>query len=942
MPKLPRISLDKAKALLATVDTVEKATSLTPEAKVLYFKALDKVYGPREFRARDMGFGKDIWFHGTDRNSDIKQFDLEKLGSHTGEGTTKDRFWFSDNPEVAAIFAKSADTLKTFQKYNNVEDAIWRRQADIYSSIEKHVKDKGLGLDQSQVKKIFQDPMLRRAMKKSGELSDEQITLLKEYDDLGIIEGAKRADKKRAAEDSHGKIIPVRIRDGNIPEKDMAGAVWMKNANDIPEGEVKLKNFYEDAGPESGTPIGTSVGVLNPSKIRSVNAAFDPRFKKSSNIMAGVAAMPAMAGSGPVDMSPLPSLKEGIEAYYKWKESTVDPLVEKAAGYLKPAIDQATLANRFPGNKSVSDDAMATITGAGKMAADPVNFIPGPMGLGVNAVMQASELAPKYYKGGIVKALDQKSIDKLIKSGKLTEETAKSFVNLFCGGKVQHLYNGGGPIQDPEADQAPAVDVAPSASLEKSPFPYISDEEWTKMPPQLRLATENPNLAAQESPSTLFSDIRQGATDLISQAVQGKRDREAAALGKYGMGGGETEASLADPEIEGINPSVSDGTDKGALVADGMQMQAQPFDEPMDMMKQGMMKELEASQQEAAAGANAAINAERQIRKAQQDEMKLNMERELSLSEEQTKYDKAAQSYLSAKIDPNRFYKNQTTAQKIGTAISLFLSGAAGSNAGMQLLNNAIDRDIDAQKGEISTKRDIMANRRSVYQDMLDKFKDQRSAIQATKLVNLQLAELQLKQQLARAQGTRAYAEGLKGLATLQAGMAKTAKEFQYARMLSGDEDGPQSKMQFAEAVMSMPEKDRDLAVRLPGNKLGIALSKESATNLKNLMPSYEGLENIYRQMKEDSGFMAGPSARGKLASLKAQALLLTKNVDKTGTLDAQVERVFDNMIGDPTSINQPKFKAQIDSTLNTLQARKEAELKANLINYNPVRFTRK
>lgn len=233
----------KVKALpkiLQEVDTAEKAVALKGAKRAEYLKALDEVFGSRDKRAADMGFGEQTWYHGT--GSDFDRFKAEKLGSHTGEGSTKDRFWFSDNPAVASEFGDSAAKIREMRKAHLQEDDLLRSG--------------GSDADYDALIKVNRDRI----------------------------------------KDTGGLVMPVKIRDAGIKEKDMGGKVWMKNASEIPGGAIKLKNFYENAGPESGTPMGTSLGTLNASKIRSVNAAFDPRFKDSPLLLAG------KAGVNPADM----------------------------------------------------------------------------------------------------------------------------------------------------------------------------------------------------------------------------------------------------------------------------------------------------------------------------------------------------------------------------------------------------------------------------------------------------------------------------------------------------------------------------------------------------------------------------------------------------------------------------------------------------------------
>ncbi|MEZ0208559.1 MAG: hypothetical protein ACAH17_00075 [Candidatus Paceibacterota bacterium] len=68
----------------------------------------------------------------------------------------------------------------------------------------------------------------------------------------------------------------------------------------------------------------------------------------------------------------------------------------------------------------------------------------------------------------------------------------------------------------------------------------------------------------------------------------------------------------------------------------------------------------------------------------------------------------AGQDFTTAKIDKDRLWSNMGTGQKILAGIALMLGGATGgatgkSNMAMDVINKAIDRDIEEQKANIQT-----------------------------------------------------------------------------------------------------------------------------------------------------------------------------------------------------------------------------------------------
>lgn len=114
-------------------------------------------------------------------------------------------------------------------------------------------------------------------------------------------------------------------------------------------------------------------------------------------------------------------------------------------------------------------------------------------------------------------------------------------------------------------------------------------------------------------------------------------------------------------------------------------------------------------------------------------------------------------SFLDNKIDPNRFWKNQSTGSKIAAGIGLLFSGigsgiTGGPNLAMHQINSAIENDIDAQKNDQSKKMNLWKmNREALGNDLQAHAATQNqyyTALQAKMLQSsqgIQNAEVQLK-----------------------------------------------------------------------------------------------------------------------------------------------------------------------------------------------------
>ena len=104
-------------------------------------------------------------------------------------------------------------------------------------------------------------------------------------------------------------------------------------------------------------------------------------------------------------------------------------------------------------------------------------------------------------------------------------------------------------------------------------------------------------------------------------------------------------------------------------------------------------------------------------------------------AEEETR--NAERMVTSHEIDPNRAFK--TTGARVGSAIAIAMSalgqgmsGRAGPNTAYKIIDDAINRDIDIQKEELRTRKDVLRNKNNLYANMMAKFGNERSAELAT------------------------------------------------------------------------------------------------------------------------------------------------------------------------------------------------------------------
>ena len=75
------------------------------------------------------------------------------------------------------------------------------------------------------------------------------------------------------------------------------------------------------------------------------------------------------------------------------------------------------------------------------------------------------------------------------------------------------------------------------------------------------------------------------------------------------------------------------------------------------------------------------------------------------------------------KVNPSKLWDNMSTASKITAGISMILGGAASGitgrpNAALEVMNKAVDNDIEAQKANINKKSNLLAQNMTRYHDL--------------------------------------------------------------------------------------------------------------------------------------------------------------------------------------------------------------------------------
>lgn len=107
--------------------------------------------------------------------------------------------------------------------------------------------------------------------------------------------------------------------------------------------------------------------------------------------------------------------------------------------------------------------------------------------------------------------------------------------------------------------------------------------------------------------------------------------------------------------------------------------------------------------------------------------------RKLEVDNRMKAYDSSVQEMLNQKVNPDQFWANKGMSGRVGAAIAMGLGAygnavAGGGNAALSIITDAINRDIDAQKANISIKKEGVQAKQTAFGMILSKHGDERVA----------------------------------------------------------------------------------------------------------------------------------------------------------------------------------------------------------------------
>lgn len=451
---------------------------------------------------------------------------------------------------------------------------------------------------------------------------------------------------------------------------------------------------------------------------------------------------------------------------------------------------------------------------------------------------------------------------------------------------------------------------------------FLDDETYSriesKLGPQgpsaeeqkLRQQLSNP-LFAPTTPSADFTDEQiqaeaakrsQGsAMGLIGQAASTEKNKaEAEALRQAEierLGGPKAAPQTQQPQMSLANFNMPMGPQAPAAPAEAapvlasevqndqprslnvnpMAAYAQTINKPFEMMQSGVAQMLKTAELR---GAEESAMRDRIFKEDQERIAKVEGERikqQEFMTGKLDELNRKADEIGKQEIDPNRYWANKSTGEKVLAGIGLFL-GAFGSNGNQaaKIIQNAINTDIESQKANLDQKSRGLQQQKGILGEMYSLTRDATAAKEAARVAYLNNAQMQLQTIAAKYQAPEAKAKAMQLMGELEG--QKQQAQMNFAAIMQKSYQAQQIQDPTLQRIQGLPDDMKKRAldeltkVQEYGNFSG-EVSKTyktiMGTGAGGLLPSIMGGdEEAYKSAK---AFLSGAIV-GKVPGIKSDS----------------------------------------------------------------------
>ncbi len=312
-----------------------------------------------------------------------------------------------------------------------------------------------------------------------------------------------------------------------------------------------------------------------------------------------------------------------------------------------------------------------------------------------------------------------------------------------------------------------------------------------------------------------------------------------------------------------------------------------------------------------------AIAGEMQSFEADSAERQRTFEKTMQKAEADWKKESAA--LAKEKIDSKRFWKNMDTGRKIAAGLAAALGGIAaaftgGENLAAKMIIKAADDDLKDQIANLNNKKAFSKEQWETLQNRRKRFKSDEAFKKDLMVTRLRALEQKIE-------GYKAKAKSQDQINALEDTQDQLRRQYAKEELDLLRLENPQQTTTTTALTLSpdalaakvgrggkeAQKAQKELRARMvPG--VGVALTDQDAKNLKEAKAAFDsttiGIENLRKNIKGQ--FESLPGALGGTANnietIAADIKAQYKDLMKLGTLDAGVENVFTQLLGDLTS----------------------------------------
>lgn len=298
--------------------------------------------------------------------------------------------------------------------------------------------------------------------------------------------------------------------------------------------------------------------------------------------------------------------------------------------------------------------------------------------------------------------------------------------------------------------------------------------------------------------------------------------------------------------------------------------------------------------------AQQAQNALTASRKAQEDQQALDFQNKLKVD---------ATDIANSKVDTDRFWNNTSTAGKIAAGIGLFLgSFGAGPNRAVDVINNSIRQDIDAQKADIENKKSGFAANKGIYGEMVNLFKDRGLADLATQAQYQQHAQNQIAMAQAKYAGSGEGAKMQQLADELAIKQQETAMGFNQRAQQMATLSGLSSGNTNVNPLLL----DKDTAAKfVPG--YGVTYSADDAKDMKELLAESNAAASSIDTLKQYSnlGSKVTPGDKDRAAAAVDSLIGASRRVLYGGKANTTELESLKELIQNPANLTAVPYQVQ-------------------------------